>query len=140
MAKETCRPQSGMEQLETVFDNMFDAVFILDASMGEIVYANRAMCAMYDYPPSEALQLTIQELYSGEPHESLTVATDSLSMAARGSGQLFNWKARKKDGTLFWTETSLQKAGVAGKDLVIALVRDITDRKRMEEELERAQD
>jgi len=65
---------------------------------------------------------------------------DSLSMAVQGAAQLLNWKARKKDGTIFWTETSMQKAGVAGKDLVIALVRDITDRKRMEEELERARD
>jgi PAS domain S-box-containing protein len=135
MAKETCRSQSGIEQLEIVFDNMFDAVFILDVSKGEIVYANRAMCAMYGYSPSEALQLTIPELSSGEPHGSLEVAMDSLSMAARGSAQLINWKARKKDGTLFWTETSLQNADVAGKDLVIALVRDITERKKMEEEL-----
>jgi PAS domain S-box-containing protein len=140
MAKETCRPQSGMEQFETVFENMFDAVFILDVPAGEIVYANQAMCAMYGYSPSEALQLTIRELSAGESCESFTIAMGNLSMAARGPGQLFNWKARKKDGTLFWTETSLQKAGVAGKDLVIALVRDITERKRMEEELECARD
>ena len=138
MAKETCRFRSGMEQLETVFDTMFDAVFILDVPMGEIVYANHTMCTMYGYPPSETLQLTIQELSAGESCESFTVAMDTLSMAALGSGQLFYWKARKKNGALFWTETSLQKAGVAGKDLVIALVRDITERKRMEEELERS--
>jgi PAS domain S-box-containing protein len=119
---------------------MFDAVFILDVSMGKIVYANQAMCAMYGYSHSEALQLTIPELSFGEPHESLTVAMDSLSIAAQGSAQIFNWKARKKDGTLFWAETSMHKAGVAGKDLVIALVRDITNRKRMEEELQHARD
>jgi PAS domain S-box-containing protein len=51
-----------LEQLETVFDNMFDGVFILDVSMGEIVYANQAMCTMNGYPRSETLQLTIQEL------------------------------------------------------------------------------
>lgn len=62
MTKETCRSLSGLEQLETVFDNMFDAVFILDVSMGEIVYANQAMCAMNGYPRAETLQLTIQEL------------------------------------------------------------------------------
>ena len=140
MAKEICRSQSGIEQLETVFDNMFDAVIILDVPMGEIVYANQALCAMYGYSPSEVLQLTIPELSSGEPHESLTMAMDSLSMTVHGSARLLNWKARKKDGALFWTETSLQKAGVAGKELVIALVRDITDRKRMEVELERARD
>ncbi len=135
MAKEICRSHSSIEQLATVFDNMFDAVFILDAVTENIVYANRAMCTMYGYLPSEALQLTIPELSSGEPCESFTAAMDSLSLAAQGSAQLFEWKARKKDGSLFWTEISLQKAGVAGKDLVIALMRDITERKRMEEEL-----
>jgi len=30
--------------------------------MGEIVYANQAMCAMNGYPRSETLQLTIQEI------------------------------------------------------------------------------
>jgi PAS domain S-box-containing protein len=139
MTKETYRSQPDIEQLETVFDTMFDAVLILEVSRGEIVYANQAMCAMYGYSPSEALKLTLPELCSGEPHESLTVAMDSLSMAARGSAQLFNWKARKKDGTLFWTETSLQKAGVAGKNLVIAVVRDITERKRAEEALKESE-
>lgn len=137
MTKDACRSRSGLEQLETVFDDMFDAVFIVYVSNGEVVYANRAMCAMYGYPPSEALQLTIRELCAGESCESVAVAMDSLSTTARGSGQFFEWKARKKDGTHFWAETSMQKADVAGEDLVIALVRDITGRKLAEEELKR---
>ena len=136
MTQETYRSRSGITQLETVLDTMFDAVFILDVPMGEIVYANQAMCAMYGYSPSEALELTLPELCSGEPSESLSPAMDSLSMAARGSARLLNWKAKKKDGTLFWTETSMQKAGVAGKDLVIAVARDITEQKRAIAELE----
>jgi PAS domain S-box-containing protein len=135
MSKETCRSRSGLEQLEAVFDNLFDAVFILNASKGQIVYANRAMCTMFGYPPPrDALQLTIQGLSAGDSCESFAAAMDKLSKADRDPGRLFNWKARKKDGTFFWTETSLQKADVAGKNLVIALVRDITDRKCMEDE------
>ncbi len=122
MTKETCRSRSSLEQFETVFDNMFDAVFILDVPMREIVYANRSMCAMYGYSPSETLQLTIQELSDEESCKSLKAAIENLSVAARGPGKLFIWKARKKDGTRFWTETSLQKADVAGKDLVIVTV------------------
>ena len=133
MTKETSRSQSDIEHLKTIFGTMFDAVFILDVSMGKIVYANQAMCAMYGYSPSEALKLTLPEICSGPPHESLAVAMDSLSMAARGTAQLLQWKAKKKDGTLFWTETSLQKAHVSENDLVIAVVRDITDCKQAEE-------
>jgi PAS domain S-box-containing protein len=140
MTKETHRSRSETEQLETIFGTMFDAVFILDLSMGKIVYANQAMCAMYGYSPSEALTVTMPDLCSGESPESLTAAMHSLSLAAGGSAQLLHWKARKKDGTLFWTETSLQKAGFSGKDLVIAVVRDITDRKRMKEQLFRARE
>jgi len=136
MTIKNCRTQSGLEQLETVFDDMCDAVFILSLPMGNVVYANRAMYAMYGYPAAEVLRLTSKELSAGESWESFSKAVDNLSMAGRGSGQLFDWKARKKDGTPFWTETSLQKAAVAGNDLAIALVRDITGRKRIEEELE----
>jgi PAS domain S-box-containing protein len=45
---------------------------------------------------------------------------------------LFEWRAKRKNGELFWDETNLKRATIGGKDCILAVVRDITERKRGE--------
>jgi PAS domain S-box-containing protein len=136
MDKENCQSQANEFHFEAVFDNMFDAVFILDSATGKIVYANKAMCVMYDYTPSEIRQKSILDLSAVEPCDSSHDGVEErLSRAAQGSPQLFDCKARKKDGTIFWVEVSMQKAAVGEEGRIIAVVRNVTERKRVKEAL-----
>jgi two-component system cell cycle sensor histidine kinase/response regulator CckA len=127
--------KSSEERFRTIYDGMFEAVLILDAVTGEIVDANRAMCGMFGYTHTEAIQLEFREIGSGEPPCSDAEAMEILSRAAHGLPQLFDWRVRKKSGDLFWAAISMQKTAIEGEDRIIALVRDITERKQFEEEL-----
>ena len=62
----------------------------------------------------------------------------------RGSGvtkavaegpQVFEWRARKKNGELFWVEVALKSATINGQRRILAVVRDITERVVAEEAL-----
>ncbi|MGH9418592.1 MAG: PAS domain-containing sensor histidine kinase, partial [Thermoanaerobaculia bacterium] len=54
--------------------------------------------------------------------------------------QLFEWHAQHKDGHLFWTEVNLHAATIGGSRRSIVVVRDITQRKQMEDALQAERD
>jgi PAS domain S-box-containing protein len=54
----------------------------------------------------------------------------------REGSHVFEWKNKRKDGELFWVEVSLRRATIGGKERILAIVRDISERKEYEERLE----
>jgi PAS domain S-box-containing protein len=50
--------------------------------------------------------------------------------------QVFEWLAKKQDGKIFWVEVSLRKTEIGGTGRILAVVRDISRRKQVEEELQ----
>ncbi|MCK7577351.1 MAG: PAS domain S-box protein [Chromatiales bacterium] len=58
-----------------------------------------------------------------------------MSKAMQGQQPLFEWLARHKDGHLFWVEVSMRKADIDGTPHILVTVRDIGERKRMEQAL-----
>jgi len=127
-------------RFQTIYHNVNDALFIQDAATGRIVDVNRTMCNMFGYSQAEALQLQVQQLSLGEPPYSEGEAQSRLGLAARGNPQNFEWRSRKKDGTVFWTEVNMRRATINGEERIIAMVRDIGARKMAEEALHQNQE
>jgi signal transduction histidine kinase len=50
----------------------------------------------------------------------------------------FEWQARRPDGTTFDAEISLSRLGIEGDGLLLALVRDVTERQRAQEDRQRS--
>jgi two-component system sensor kinase FixL len=63
-----------------------------------------------------------------------------IQRAAAGVPQLFDWRARRKGGSLFWVEVAIKKAIIGGKPCVIAVLRDVTERKATEEKFRQMED
>jgi signal transduction histidine kinase/CheY-like chemotaxis protein len=58
-----------------------------------------------------------------------------IADTAKGTPQLFEWLSHHKNGLQFWVEISLKLATISGKERIIAVIRDITDRKKAEQAL-----
>ncbi|HJV65316.1 MAG TPA: PAS domain S-box protein [Geomonas sp.] len=123
------------ERFQTIYDNVNDALFIHDPSCGRIVDVNRTMCAMFGYSREEAIGLGVQELSLGEPPYSQAEALAHLRQTAQGVPLIFEWRSRKKDGALFWSEVNMRSATISGQERIIVMVRDIAARKEAEEAL-----
>ena len=67
------------------------------------------------------------------------IARPLLAAAMQGQQQFFEWTHQRPDGTLLDTEVVLNRVSLEGGDLLIALVRDITDRRELEAQLLQAQ-
>jgi len=118
----------------TIFDTANDAIFVHDFANGRIIDVNRKMCDMYGYTVEEARHIDVEVLSEGVPPYSQEEAMGWIQKAAEGSPQIFEWKARDKDGELFWVEVNLKRTTMGNEDRLLAIVRDINERKQTEKE------
>jgi PAS domain S-box-containing protein len=121
-----------------IFDNANDAIFIHDAETGAILDVNRKMCEMYGMTPDEARHLRVVDLSSGVAPYTEDDATRWVRASATEGPKLFEWHAKDKAGRLFWVEVNLRRAAIGGRNCILAVVRDITQRKEAEAALQRS--
>ena len=118
-----------------IFDTVSDAIFIHDAETGRILDVNRRMLEMYGYTHEEALLCGVNDLSAGVSPYSSAEAIEKIHQARNTGQQTFDWLARAHDGHFFWVEVSLRFAVIGGRPRILAVVRDISERKHVEEEL-----
>jgi len=116
-----------------IFNATSDAIFIHDAETGTILDVNEQMLQMYGYTKNEALQLTVGDISSQENCFTQEDALLYIKRAMCEGPQLFEWHCKKKNGTLFWTEVNLKFTNINNNKRVLAVVRDISERKRVQE-------
>lgn len=117
-----------------IFNAVGEAIFIYDSMTGEIIDINQRMCEMYDYTREEVLGNDSGTFSSGIHPYTVDEAIAKTQAATAGAPQVFDWHARAKDGRLFWIEVSLRLSRIGADDRLIAVVRDISERKKMEED------
>jgi PAS domain S-box-containing protein len=119
--------------LKKIFDNTQDAIFIHDLE-GKILDVNDKMCRMYRLTKNEALEVNIGDISSSKM--SMEILLERWQKVLNGEKLLFEWEAlRPKEKTVFNVEVSIQKISFHDKDIILANVRDITERKRADEKL-----
>ncbi|OKY75090.1 MAG: hypothetical protein BM485_10370 [Desulfobulbaceae bacterium DB1] len=117
-----------------IFNAVGEAIFVHDAATGEILDVNQRMCEMYGYTREEALRCDIGTVSANFPPYTMDDALARNKTVMAGTPQTFDWLCRAKDGRLFWAEISLRAARIGDDDRLIAVVRDISERKKSEEE------
>jgi len=121
------------QALRTIFDNTYDAIFIHDLE-GRILDCNQKMLDLYGVTREKALSSTILGDFL-TPEDALNQHRERWNRLAQGETFEFEWKARRlSDGSSFDTEVALKRIVLGNRPLVLANVRDITERKRAEEE------
>jgi PAS domain S-box-containing protein len=122
-------PECSLEGwARTLFDALDDAVFIHDHA-GHIVEANAACCRRLGYPREEMLRLTTNDI--DDPTFAAGFAS-RISQQAK-SGQLrCEGRHRAKDGRYIAVDINTSIIQIDGKPAVLAIMRDITNRKRAE--------
>ncbi len=124
---------------QEVFNASNDAIFVHEPSTGAIVDVNQAMLQMYGYARQEVLHLNIEDFSRGDPPYSQTEAGEWVRKTRVDGPQRFEWIAKRKSGDLFWVEVNLKSAAIGEQDRILAVVRDISDRKQAEKEKEKLQ-
>ncbi|MEN8141210.1 MAG: ATP-binding protein [Thermodesulfobacteriota bacterium] len=139
VAARTRALRESEERYRGIFNSTTDAIFIHRAESGKVIDVNEPMLEMFGVSWQEAVSSSVNELSLGQSPYSQKEAADYIKAAGQGTPQLFEWRCRKKDGTIFWTEVALRGFAMGEERLVSAVVRDISDRKRLEEQIAQSQ-
>lgn len=139
-ATERRETEKAINRIESnyweIFNSTNDALFVHDAYTGAIVDANKTVEKMYGYSREEIFFMNVHDFSAGEPPYSLNEAVSLIRKAVEEGPQTCEWLGRKKNGELFWTEVTLTASHIGGEGRVLAVVRDIGDRKEIEKRLQ----
>ncbi len=123
-----------------MLEGMRDPVFIHEPESGRILYVNGATTELYGYSREHLCSAEVGDLSAGEEPFTQARALEWIHRAQPGKGLLFEWRGRHRDGHLMWLEINLSRVQVGAEEYVLAAVRNIDERKRIEAELRRSED
>lgn len=81
----------------------------------------------------------MQILSAGGVNNDLKQRIAHLEKAAKGKEQIFEWKTKHANGSTFWVEVRMKLIILDDVKRIMALIRDITDRKTAIEALVRSE-
>ena len=129
------------QKFRALLEGAPDAMVIVDAQ-GSIVLANAQAERLFGYARAELIGSPVERLVPDAvrgghaAHRGRFMADPK----ARPMGAALDLRARRKDGSEIPVEISLSPLESDGDRLVMAAVRDITDRRRMEKERQEGRD
>ncbi|MCA9617592.1 MAG: PAS domain S-box protein [Myxococcales bacterium] len=127
----------GRERYHAVFEMAPDPTFILEGH--QFVECNRAAVTMLGYPDAASLldahpsELSPERQPDGEC--SREKAERMMDIADREGVHRFEWVHKRHDGSTFFTEVTLSVMRYDGRTVLLAVWRDISDRKAAETKL-----
>ena len=135
-AQEALRESEG--RFRGTFENAAVGIAQKDAD-GRFLRVNEKYCQIVGYSRDELLQRTFQEITHPD---DLAAELERYTPLMRGDLSSYSLEKRylRQDGSLIWIDlsVSLQRDAAGRPDYAIAILQDISQRKRLEEETRRA--
>ena len=116
----------------TLVEQATDGIFISDAA-GRYLDVNPSGCAMLGYSLDEMLGLSIHDILASDEIPRLGA---EIARLLDGSVVPSEWRFRRKDGTFFDGEVRARRLP---DERMLAVLRDISERKRVEEQLRKSE-
>ncbi len=129
--------QESEEKFRALYELSSDAVMLLDES--GFFDCNEATLKMFgcstrkEFCSKHPAELSPEKQPDGK--DSIVLSNEYIEEAFRDGAKRFDWLHMKVDGTIFPAEVLLNSLNMKGKWVIQAVVRDITERVRSQEEL-----
>ncbi len=121
------------ERIEHLMDGAYDPIIVSD-EQNRITDANQRALQTYGYTPEELREMSAPQLRV--PQARPLFAEDTGRAIANGKA-IFETVHQRKDGSTFPAEVSVSLIELGGRVHKLGIVRDITERKAHEREIER---
>lgn len=122
MVRELDSSEDGI--FRRIFHKTTDALVILNTD-DEIIKVNQTACQLYGYDEKEFLDLKVRSLIHPDYHHQFEKFKQDVMQQGTFKG---GTKDVRKDGSTFYTEVRGRSIQVGGETLLLASIRDVTER------------
>jgi two-component system, cell cycle sensor histidine kinase and response regulator CckA len=122
------------ESYRALFNISNDAIIVHDAETFRILDVNDRACEVFACERQEIIGRIVPYLKRGEDVARERASISRMQKALAEGSFISEWHSVGKNGHVIWFEASIKPGAINGRQRIIALVRDITERKRAEEE------
>ncbi|HWQ21595.1 MAG TPA: PAS domain S-box protein, partial [Clostridia bacterium] len=130
--------QANELKFRNVFNQAQDAMVLhainADGTTSPFLEVNDVACQWSGYTRDELQHMTIRDLVVASMHDTLIQASKQLTEQGKAT---FSVELKARDGHRFPTEVNSSVFTLEGRTVVLSIVRDITERMRLEAELQR---
>jgi PAS domain S-box-containing protein len=121
------------ERFRAIFDNVADGILIADIETGKFYSGNKAICQMLGYSLEELRNLGVTDIH---PEEDVVYNLGQFEkLSKRQISKSGDIRVKRKDSSVFYAEVNASPVTFRGKTYLISTFRDITERKKMQEQL-----
>jgi PAS domain S-box-containing protein len=123
--------RENLELLRNLIDRSNDCIFIIEPKWGRLLDTNDRACVSLGYAREELLNMAFKNIEQSIPDDSSW--HEQMKELKLKEDLVIQGQHRRKDGTTFFTETSLKLVSQKKEDFVIAIARDVSERKQAEQ-------
>ncbi len=128
--------RASEERYRLLFESNPHPMWVYDLETLAFLAVNDAAVRHYGYGHGEFLTMTLKDI---RPPEDVPALLENVSQVTKGLDEAGVWRHRKKDGTVIDVEITSHTLTFAGRRAEIVLAHDVTERRKMETELLKAQ-
>jgi len=132
---ERNQTQEKLQLFRSLIDHSNDCIFVAEPEWGRFLDVNDRACELLGYSREQLLTMTFKDIDDSAPDkDSWHKLLDELEKSGES---IHEGRFTRQDGTSFFAEVGLKLTEWEGKGYIVAVARDITDRKRAEQQQNR---
>lgn len=124
------------KEYKQLIDGMNETVFVIDFD-GHFIDVNKTAVKVLGYTREELLNMTPTDI---DPHHNRKMIEEIVNLLKQKKSHQFETQHQTNDGELIPVDISLSIVRYKGKDAILNISRDISDKKRAEKEREQLKD
>jgi two-component system cell cycle sensor histidine kinase/response regulator CckA len=131
--------KENQKRLQSLIDNFLFGLLVYDWPSGKLQFINPRGLDMLGYTPSEVADLTAWDIYHASQHEVLRDRLQSKITGELSPEASRTYRMNKKNGASFIAEANGVLIDIEGQRVLQVVMTDVTERERLQEQLQMAQ-
>jgi PAS domain S-box-containing protein len=128
---ERKQAEDKLQLFRNLIERSNDCIFVIEPKWGRLFDVNDRACDSLGYSRKQLLQMTVKDIEQSIPDDT---AWQQRTKELRQKGDIIvQGQHKRQDGSAFFAETSLKLVTHGKEDYIIAVARDITERKQAEQ-------